>query len=128
MTKTIKRYSEALKRQVVSEYESGSEMEALKSKYAIGGSHTVEGWIRKYGREGFRHELVYIQTAEEVGRIKALEKQVTELQQALGRVTLEKLKLESMLEVLQGQELVKKNALSSSRPCGTKPEANSEGK
>lgn len=127
MTKTIKRYSEVFKRQVVSEYEGGSEMAALKSKYGISGSHTIEVWIRKYGREGFRHELVRIQTAEEVGRVKILEKQVVELQQALGRVTLEKLKLESMLEVLQGQELVKKNAPSSSRPCGTKPERNLEG-
>jgi transposase-like protein len=127
MTKIVKRYSATFKRQVVSEYEAGSEITSLKTKYGIGGDHTIEAWIRKYGKEGFRHELVYIQTTAEVGRIQVLEKQVMELQQALGRVTLEKLKLESMLEVLQGEEMVKKNARSSSRPYAPKSAASLEG-
>ncbi|MBN2258835.1 MAG: hypothetical protein JW704_13645, partial [Anaerolineaceae bacterium] len=42
-----------------------------------------------------------IQTADEIQRVRELENQVQELQQALGQMTLEKLKLESTLEVLK---------------------------
>jgi len=112
MTEKIKRYSEAFRRQVVAEYESGTGITSLQKKYGIHGGTTIQTWIKKYAKAGFRHELVHIQTAEEVNRVKELEKQVKDLEQALGKVTLEKLKLESILEELgeaQGEE-VKKNA------------------
>ena len=116
MTKKIKRYSESFKRQVVSEYEAGNSIPSLAKKYGITGSHTISQWVKKYGREGFRHELVRIQTAEEASRVKELEEQVEQLEQALGKMALEKLKLESILEELAetyGVE-VKKNAPPSS--------------
>ncbi len=101
MKKTYKRYSEAFKRDVVSEYEAGVSILALKKKYNIGGSETINGWIKKYAREGFRHELVRIQNKDEIHQIKILEKKNAELEKALGKVTLEKLKLESILEELE---------------------------
>jgi transposase-like protein len=112
MTEKIKRYSEAFRRQVVAEYESGTGITCLQKKYGIKGGTTIQTWIKKYAKAGFRHEVVHIQTAEEVNRVKELEKQVKELEQALGQVTLEKLKLESILEEVQGVqgEEVKKNA------------------
>ena len=116
MKTTYKRYSEAFKRQVVLEYEAGVSVNALQKKYNIGGTETIRGWIKKYAKDGFRHELIRIQTSEEINRIKTLEGQVEELQQALGKVMLEKLKLESILEELEeayGVE-VKKNAAPSS--------------
>jgi hypothetical protein len=60
--------------------------------------------------------VVRIQTADEAKRVHELEKQVQELERALGQVTLEKLKLESILEVLQedSSHAVKKNELPSS--------------
>ena len=115
--KKIKRYSEAFKRQVVGEYESGSSISDLQKKYGITGGETIPNWIKKYGRQGFRHEVVRIQTAEEANRVKELEQQVQDLEQALGKVTLEKLKLECTLEELEetyGVE-VKKNAVRSSQ-------------
>jgi transposase len=123
MTHKIKRYSEGFKRVVVSEYETGSELPALQKKYGIRGSNTIPRWIRQYGSQGFRHELIRIQTTQEVNQIKELEQQVEELQHALGRVTLEKLRLESTLEVLseRAEEQVKKNARSSSRSSSKKP-------
>jgi len=111
MTEKIKRYSEAFRRQVVAEYESGVGITSLQKKYGINGGTTIQSWIKKYAKQGLRYELVRIQTAEEVNRVKELEKQVKDLEQALGKVTLEKLKLESILEELgeaQGDE-VKKN-------------------
>jgi transposase len=116
MKTTCKRYSEAFKRQVVSEYEAGISIPDLQRKYAIGGSETIRRWIKKYAKDGFRHELIRIQTSEEINRIKTLENQVEELQQALGKVMLEKLKLESIVEEMEesyGVE-IKKNAVPSS--------------
>jgi transposase len=117
MKKEIRQYSEAFRRQVVSEYEAGSSLGELQQKYNIGGRATIPHWIAKYGNTGLRHKLVRIQTAEEASRVKVLEQQVQELERALAKTTLEKLKLESILEVLQeeqGREAGKKNAARSS--------------
>ena len=128
MTKQVKRYSEAFKLQVVSEYEARSNVSDLQKKYGITGGSTIRRWIKKYAKEGFRHELVRIQTAQEARRVKELEKQVQELEQVLGKVTLEKLKLESILEELEeayGVE-VKKNAVRSSRDLAEKSESSQD--
>ena len=116
MKKTYRRYSEAFKRQVVSEYESGVSVNALKKKYGIGGSETINLWIEKYARDGYRHELIRIQTADEIDQIKRLEKRIEELERNLGRVTLEKMKLESTVEEMEetyGDEIKKNEAPSS---------------
>ncbi len=116
MKKTYKRYGEAFKRQVVSEYEAGVSVNSLQKKYDIRGSETIKGWIKKYAREGFRHELIRIQTKDEIQHIKTLEKRIEELEQALGKVMLEKIKLESIVEELEesyGVE-IKKNEVPSS--------------
>jgi transposase len=129
MTAKIKRYSEAFRRQVVAEYESGVGIASLQKKYGIKGGTTIQTWIKKYAKAGFRHEVVHIQTAEEVNRVKELEKQVKELEQALGKVMLEKLKLESILEELQDGDgkVVKKNARPLSNDLSAKPTSSSEG-
>ncbi len=122
--KKVIRYSESFKRQVVAEYEDGSSMPALAKKYGITGGPTIKNWIKKYAKEGFRHELIRIQTAEEANRVKELEQQVQQLEQALGKVMLEKLKLESILEVFEetyGVD-VKKNGLPSSAELSKKSE------
>ena len=111
MTYKIKRYSEGFKRQVVSEYEAGTSIVTLQKKYGIRGNTTIQRWIGQYGREGMRHELLHIQTAEEVDRVKTLEQQVEDLQQALGQVTLEKLKLESQLAAMTGVEETMKKTI-----------------
>ena len=126
--KTIKRYSEAFKRQVVSEYEGGASISDLQKKYGITGNMTITEWIKKYAKQGFRHELVTIQTAEEANRVKELEAQVQALEQALGKVTLENLKLESILEEIEEVygEAVKKNAVRSSSGLPKKSESNQD--
>ena len=122
MKKTYKRYGEAFKRQVVSEYEAGVSVNSLQQKYDIRGSETIKGWIKKYAREGFRHEIIRIQTKDEIQRIKTLENKIEELEQALGKVMLEKMKLESIVEELEesyGVE-IKKNGLPSSDALQTR--------
>jgi transposase-like protein len=111
MARKIKRYSEAFKRQVVAEYEAGSTLSELRKKYGITGGQTVQTWIKTYAKEGLRHDVVRIQQADEIDRIKKLEAEVKELEQALGKMTLEKLALESIVEELQEEDPdgIKKN-------------------
>jgi transposase-like protein len=111
MTRRYKRYSEPFRLQVVSEYEAGEDISSLRKKYGITGMVTINRWIKKYGKGVFRHKTIRIQTAEEANRVRELEKQVQELQSALGQLTLEKLKLESIVEVLEAEAPggVKKN-------------------
>jgi transposase-like protein len=103
MAEKIKRYGEALRRQVVQEYELGERLEDLRKKYGIQGTSTIQRWIKRFGKGAFRHEVVRIQTAEEANQVKQLRKQVDELEQALGQMTLEKLKLESILEEIKDE-------------------------
>jgi transposase-like protein len=107
----IRRYSEAFKKQVVREYEAGASAGRLRGKYGIKGRSTVNTWVRKYGREGSRYKLMVIQKPEEQKRVKELEKRVQELEQALAQVMLDKLMLESLVEVIEEEEGpgVKKN-------------------
>lgn len=123
MKKTYKRYGEAFKRQVVLEYESGVSVNALKKKYGIGGSETINHWIKKYAKDGFRHNLIRIQSKNEIDQIKALEGRIEELERSLGKVTLEKLKLESIVEELEASHLIeiKKNEVQSSNGSEPKP-------
>lgn len=116
MTRKLKIYSEAFRREVVAEYEAGEELSSLRKRYGINGMLTIQRWVRKYGKQGLRTEVVHIQKAEEVDRVRELEKQVKELEQALGKMVIEKLKLESILEELQEREgdVVKKNEQPSS--------------
>jgi transposase-like protein len=109
--KVYKRYSEAFKREVVREYEAGASASSLREKYGISGYSTVTQWVRKYGREGSRYRLMVIQKPEERDQVKTLKQRIAELEKALAQVTLDKLMLESTVEVLEeelGQE-VKKN-------------------
>ena len=105
------RYSEAFKKQVVREYEGGRSVSGLREKYGIKGGSTINSWVKKYGRAGSRYELMIIQKPEEQNRIKALEKRVQELERALAQVMLDKLMLESLVEVIEREEglEVKKN-------------------
>ncbi len=107
----IRRYSEAFKKQVVREYEAGVRARDLREKYGIKGGSTVTNWVKKYGREGSRYKLMVIQKPEEQERVKALEKRVQELEHALAQVMIEKLMLESLVEVVEKEEGpgVKKN-------------------
>lgn len=48
-------YSEAFKREVVSEFESGLSTKAtLKRKYGIAGHSCVDSWLEKYGKLEYR--------------------------------------------------------------------------
>lgn len=114
------RYPEAFKRQVVQEYEDGASISYLQRKYGIGGNTTIQKWVQKYGtRSQFSGGSSRPESsAEEIQRLKA---RIAQLEKAVSNLTVEKLVLESTLEVYQeayGAIYAKKNGPRSSRRRG----------
>jgi transposase-like protein len=107
----VKRYSQAFKRQVVREYEAGASIYSLRQKYGIGAHHTVERWIKKYGRSGIRSELMVIQTVDDQLEVKAMKERIADLETALAEAILENRMLNATLEAAsQALEMdIKKN-------------------
>lgn len=97
--KKVKRYSEAFKQQVVKEYEAGESIYKLQKKYGIGGQNTVQRWIKKYSRSGYRSEVVRIQTLEDQEEFQAMKKRIVELESALSESVLENRMLKATIEV-----------------------------
>jgi len=85
MAVTRIRYSEAYKRQIVKEIESGkySSLNSVAKAYGIGGTSTIANWIRKYGSDDLLPRNVRIETVKEQNEIKILKKRIRELEVAM---------------------------------------------
>ena len=85
MLNPVVRYSEAFKLQVVAELESGvlDSVAAARERYDIRGGGTVEGWLKKYGRDHLRRRIVRVESPKDRDQIKALKKRIRELEKAL---------------------------------------------
>ena len=79
------RYSEAFKKQVISELESGQlrHQAEARERYGIGGGDTINSWLRRYGRDDLYPHVVRIETMKERDRIKKLEREIRQLKRAL---------------------------------------------
>lgn len=96
---TVKRYSQAFKQQVIREYEAGASITSLRQKYGIGSHQTVERWVKKYSRSGYRSEKVVIQTVEDQLEVKAMKARIAELERALADAVIDNRMLTTTLEV-----------------------------
>ena len=85
MGKTIVRYSEAFKLQVVSELESGkfSCIFEARKRYGINGVGTVESWILKYGKNHLLNKVVRVESTKERNQLKEMKAKIRELESAL---------------------------------------------
>ncbi|MEA1999221.1 MAG: helix-turn-helix domain-containing protein [Chloroflexota bacterium] len=95
----VKRYSQAFRQQVVREYEAGTNVNRLQQKYGIGGSSTIQRWIKKYSHAGLRSEMMIIQSPEDQLEFKAMKSHIVELEAALAESVLESRMLKATLEV-----------------------------
>lgn len=103
--KQIKRYSAAFQQKVVSELERGElSIEQVRAKYGIGGSTTIQRWIKKLGKNDLLCKVVTIQTPMEQDQLKVLRQRIAELERALAQTQVECLQSESYLQ-LACQEL-----------------------
>lgn len=96
----ITTYSTAFKLKVISEIEKGKlSIEGARKLYGIGGSLTIQKWLKAYGKGELISKVVRIQMKDELEKIKKLEKQKQELESALAQEHLKNVCLESLIEV-----------------------------
>lgn len=108
----IPRYSTAFKRKVVCEIENGKlSIHQAQKLYDIGGTETIQRWIKKLGKTHLLNKVIYIQMKDEPDKIKQLKKEKQELESALAKAHLKIITLESTVKVLEeksGEKLKKK--------------------
>ena len=112
-------YSQAMKRQVVKEIESGkmTQAEAMR-QYGINGHSTIMKWLRAMGKNHKIGKVIRVETEKEVRQVQELARAKRELESALAESYLRVLSLEKTIEVLNreyGEDVKKKFATVSSK-------------
>ena len=110
--KAIIRYSTSFKLKVVEEIESGKlNIAGAKKLYDIKGGQTIQNWLKSYGKNHLLKKVVRIEMADEVGKIKTLEKDKQSLESALAQLHLKYSALEAIIKAAEekyGIEIKKK--------------------
>ena len=99
----VRRYSEGFKLKILAELSTGN-----YSKRQIGMIYeinptTLNEWIKKYDRKDLMNTRILVETKDETTRIKALQKEIKQLKELLIKKDLDKLVLDSYLEVAAGK-------------------------
>lgn len=83
------RYSEAFKLKVVSELERGEveSVQTARRRYGIGGSSTVQRWLRRFGKAEALGKVAHVRTAEERDEIDRLRRENKQLREIVGDLT-----------------------------------------
>ena len=114
-----RRYSESFKLKILSELSTGKyNKRQLGRIYGIKNS-TINEWIKKYNRTDLMNTRINVETKDEITRIKALQKEVEKLKEALVKKDLDQLVLDSYLEV-SAEKLGFKNAEELKKNLGKK--------
>lgn len=94
-----RRYSEAFKLKILAELSSGKySKRELGRIYGLCHS-TINEWIKKYDRKDLMNTRIMVENQDEISRIKALQKENEQLKNLLIKKDLEKVVLDSYLEV-----------------------------
>jgi transposase len=96
--KKVIRYGIGFKQQVVNEFESGSSLAELNRRYGIGGAHTIENWVKKFGKSHLLNKVVRIETMDERDRVKQLEEELKAVKVALADSMLKNKCLEVVID------------------------------
>jgi transposase-like protein len=95
----VRRYSEGFKLKILAELSTGKYNKSELGKFYGINRTTINKWIEKYDRKDLMNSRILVETNDEIGRIKALQKEVEQLKTLLLKKDLDKLMLESYLEV-----------------------------
>ena len=99
--RVVKKYSSAFKLKVVNEIESGKlSIPRAREIYDIGGSHTVERWIKNLGKNHLLSKVVRIEMKDEKDKVKELKERVRQLEKLLANKELDNLMSEAFLELM----------------------------
>lgn len=100
--RVVVRYSEAFKRRVVMELESGrcASVGAAQRRYGIRGSMTIGRWVRRLGKNHLLARVVRVETVDERREVERLRAQVRALEHALAQTRMQQLVAEAQFEVV----------------------------
>ena len=94
-----RRYSEGFKLKVLAELSSGKYNKSELGRFYGINRTTLNKWIEQYDRKDLMNTRILVETNDEIGRIKALQKEVEQLKSLLLKKDLDKLIVDSYLEV-----------------------------
>lgn len=95
----VRRYSEGFKLKILAELSTGNySKKKLGEIYGINRT-TINEWIKKYDRKDLMNTRVIVETQDETTRLKALQKEIKQLKELLIKKDLDRLVLDSYLEV-----------------------------
>ena len=95
----VRRYSEDFKIKILAELSTGNySKKQLGEIYGINRT-TINEWIKKYNRKDLMNTRMLVETQDETTRIKALQKEIKQLKELLIKKDLDKLEMDSYLEV-----------------------------
>ncbi len=97
---TSKRYSEAFKRQVALDIKAGRvSIPEVKRRYGVVGGATIKGWLTRYGGKMTTMKRPRGRPkSEATAKVAELEKDKRQLEQAIARLTVEKIAIQSLMK------------------------------
>lgn len=99
--RSVIRYSEAFKLQVLRELEEGRFRTCAQAAraYGIRGNGTIEYWAGKYEKAHLLRKVIRVETPKEVSEVKELRKRVRDLERALASERLDHLLEAAYLQI-----------------------------
>ena len=95
----LRRYSEGFKLKILAELSTGKySKRELGDIYGVNRT-TINEWVKKYNRKDLMNTRILVETEGETLRLKALQKEIKQLKELLIKKDLDKLALDSYLEV-----------------------------
>ena len=94
-----RRYSEGFKLKILAELSTGKYSKRELGKIYGINRNTINVWIKKYDRKDLMNTRILVETNDEIGRIKALKKEIEQLRKLLIKKDIDKLVVDSYLEV-----------------------------
>ena len=108
----IVRYSESFKVEVVRQMEKeGLSVTEVSKRYQIKGSHTVNGWLKRYRKEQLQAKKIWVMTTKEKDELLRLKRENEDLRKLVVKLELESLTNETLTEMACAQLGIDKEAL-----------------
>ena len=95
----VRRFSESFKLKILDELSTGKYSKVELSRLYGIASSTINEWIKKYDRKDLMNKRIMVESTDELGRIKALKKEIEQLKELLIKKDLDALVMDSYLEV-----------------------------
>jgi transposase-like protein len=95
----VRRYSEGFKLKILSELTTGKYSKRQLGMIYDVNRTTINEWIKKYDRKDLMNTRIMVENLDEISRIKALQNEIKQLKELLIKKDLDKLVIDSYLEV-----------------------------